>query len=258
MLSTLFRLPETRGVDINSPEAVLVHRRIIEQKVFLNKIYREHYALFQRQATALQALPGQLLELGSGGGFLKTILPEVITSDVAAYPTVDRVVYADRLPFAEASLKAIFLIDVLHHLPEPDLFFKEAERCLTPGGRVIMIEPFNSWLSRWVYKHFHHEDFDENAREWRVAGQGRLTAANQALPWIIFWRDQDLFRARYPALKILERRPHTALRYIFSGGLSWRALLPGVCYALVRRLDEVLAHFPRAFPLFQTIILERV
>lgn len=33
------------------------------------------------------------------------------------------------------------MIDVLHHLAKPKLFFGEARRILEPGGRLIMIEP---------------------------------------------------------------------------------------------------------------------
>jgi SAM-dependent methyltransferase len=256
-LPSFLLIPETRGLDLDSPEAILVHKKIIQKKAFLRKIYEEIYSFFRQQTEILKALPGEMLELGSGGGFLKNVLPEVVTSDVAAYPTVDRVVFADHLPFADRSLKAIFMVNVLHHLSEPDLFFKEANRCLVGGGRVIMIEPFNSVLARFVYKHFHHELFDEAISEWRVTGQGRLTASNQALPWIIFWRDRALFESRYPGLRILETAPHTALRYILSGGLSLRFSVPGIFYPLVRWIDRGLAHFPAKFPLFQTIVLER-
>lgn len=255
--SSLFLIPETRGLDLDSPDAVLVHKRVIQSKPFLCRLYRTFYREFQRHADALRDLPGEMLELGSGGGFLKALMPDVITSDVAAYPTVDRVAVADRLPFGDGMLKAIFLNNVLHHIPTPDDFFREAARCLTPGGRVVMIEPFSSRFSRFLYKNFHHEPFDETAQEWRVTGSGRLIGSNQALPWIIFWRDRALFEARYPQLEILETQPHTALAYALSGGLSWRSPLPGAAFPMVHRLDALLSHWPTLFPLFQTIVLRR-
>ena len=256
-LRSLFLIPETRGLDLDAPEAVAVHRDLIRKKGFLRQVYVMFYGEFRRQADLLRDVPGNMLELGSGGGFLKELMPEVITSDVAAYPTVDRVAFADRLPFADGALKAIFLNNVLHHIPEPEAFFREAERCLTPGGRVVMIEPYNSRFGRMMYKRFHHEPFDETVREWRVASPGRLTGSNQALPWVIFWRDRALFETRHPSLEILDTRPHTALGYALSGGLSWRSPLPGALFPAVRWLDAQLSRFPNTFPLFQTIVLRR-
>lgn len=257
MLSSLLVLPETRRIDLDSPEAVPIHRQIILNKTFLRNLYHDHYEIFRREAARVRALSGEILELGSGGGFLKDNLPEVITSDVEAYPLVDRVVFADRLPFADRGLKAILLLNVLHHLPQPELFFREAQRCLTSGGRVVMIEPFNSLVARLLYKRFHHEPFDETARDWRVEGQGRLTASNQALPWIIFWRDRGRFEERYPDLQIVERKPHTLTCYALSGGLSYRSLAPGILFPLFRFLDKMLSWAPSLFPIFQTIILEK-
>src|SRR5262245_42268223 len=193
MLSSLLSLPEARGIDLDSADAVPVHRQIILKKPFLRNLYKEQYEVFREQADLVRSLPGSLLELGSGGGFLKDHLPDVITSDVALYPSVDRVASADQLPFKDKELKAIFMLNVLHHLSSPEAFFREAERCLTSGGRLVMVDPFNSSMSRFIYKRFHHEPFDETVTEWRVQGEGRLTASNQAIPWIIFWRDRDRF-----------------------------------------------------------------
>jgi len=45
------------------------------------------------------------------------------------------------LPFADDTLRAIVMTDVLHHLQNLRRFFKEASRCVEVGGKVIMIEP---------------------------------------------------------------------------------------------------------------------
>lgn len=256
-LLSFLELPETRGLDIDSPKAIPIHRDIILRKEFLRRLYLDHYQLFKDQAKILAPLKGEMLELGSGGGFLKEVMPEVITSDVEAYPTVDRVALASPLPFADASLKAIFLLNVLHHIPEPELFFKEAQRCLVPGGRIVMIEPFNSIMARFLYKNFHHEPFDETVTEWHLPKGGRLSMSNQAMPWIIFSRDRALFEKRYPSLRIVSMEAHTFLGYALSGGLSWRSLLPGAAYPIIRGLDGLLSKLPSLFPIFQSIILER-
>jgi SAM-dependent methyltransferase len=251
------RLPEAESIDIDSPAAILVHRSIILRKPFLRRLYQDWYAVFQKQARELGGVSGELLEIGSGGGFLKDVMPSVITSDVDKFPTVDRMMRADALGFDRGGLKGIFLLNVLHHIPEPQAFFKEAERCLARGGRVVMIEPFNSALSRWIYRTFHHEAFEQTVKSWDTPAGGRLSASNQAIPWIIFWRDRERFERLYPTLKIVEREAHTSILYLISGGLSMRALLPSFLYPVARALDRLLSRFPALFPMFQTVVLER-
>ncbi len=57
---------------------------------------------------------GEVLELGSGGGFLRDVFPNVTTSDVMQIPGVDLQVDARRLPFADGSLRAIVGTNVVH------------------------------------------------------------------------------------------------------------------------------------------------
>jgi len=220
-------------------------------------MYEDYYAVFGEQTALLASLPGKLLELGSGGGFLKERLSEVVTSEICEDPLVDRVVDAGHLPFGDRELKGIFMLNVLHHLPDPMAFFKEALRSLVSRGRVVMIEPYNSWLGRIVFKKAHHEPFDENASSWSVQGSGRLTGSNQALPWIIFSRDRTLFETHFPDLQIRVIQPHTVTRYLLSGGLSWREMAPSFTHSALKQLDLFLSRSPRIFPLFQTIILEK-
>ncbi len=45
---------------------------------------------------------------------------------------------AQRLPFRDASFDVVILYEAVYYLPEPDRFFAEARRVLTPGGVVIV------------------------------------------------------------------------------------------------------------------------
>lgn len=252
-----WRLPSFEHADLDSAEALSIHREVISQKPFLKNVYFDFYAEFVREARALQALPGALIELGSGGGFLKSMLPDVVTSDVCAAPFIDRIIFADKLPFPDGGVKGIFFLNVLHHLPDPEAFFKEADRALVNGGRVVMIEPFNSAWARVFYKRFHYEPFDEAAAQWRLPEGGRLTASNQAMPWIIFHRDRAQFESRFPRLKIKRLSPHGVLAYALSGGVTYRGFCPSGAYPLVRRIDRWLSHWPSVFPIFETIVLEK-
>lgn len=239
---------------LDDPRTTLAHRDLILQKPFLKRLYTDWYAsfiaVFQRQSGARH------LEIGAGGGFLKTLYPAVITSDILPLPNVDSVFSAEALPFANNELGSIVMLNVFHHIPRPWLFLQEAQRTLAVGGRIVMIEPANSLLGRFIYKRFHHEPFDEHgARE--IKPGNPLSNSNQALPWIYFERDLALFRQEFPQLRINHVRYHTPFAYVISGGLSRSALLPHWLYPLVRAMEFVLSPLNRVLGLFCTVEIEK-
>jgi len=245
----------TFGTDLDDPARTVAHGELIRAKPFLRKVYEAWYAEIRSQAGSAPA-SGEIVEIGSGGGFLKEVIPGVITSDVMPLPGVDRCFPADRLPFEPSSLKAICMLNVLHHLPDPAAFFEKASDQLAPGGRIVMIEPANTPFSRFVYTRFHHEDFDPTAG-WTLTGEGPLSVSNQALPWILFVRDRDRFFARFPKLAIRSLRVHTPLLYLLSGGLSYRALAPAWSFGLFTLLESAGSFANGLTGLFQTIVLEK-
>src|SRR5262245_5557759 len=115
MFKKLLAHPLTRGLDIDAPETSELRRRIVREKVFLRRLYEEWY-----QALVARIPPGEgkVLELGSGGGFLREVLPELITSDILPLPDVDLVLDARTLPLASGELRAIVMTNVLHLIPQ--------------------------------------------------------------------------------------------------------------------------------------------
>ncbi len=215
--------------------ATTTHRAdLLRRRAYLQQLYRHWYALLIAE---LPAVTGRVLELGSGGGFLKDLLPEVITSDVLPIPTVERVLDARDLPFGDASLRSIVGTNVLHHIPEIERFFDEASRVLVRGGRLIFIEPWPTSWSLLIYRHFHHEPFDP-AAGWEIPPGGPLTAANGALPWIMFERDRDLFHARFPRLKVIQPRRIMPFSYLACGGIGRALTLPKAMFALIRTFEK--------------------
>jgi SAM-dependent methyltransferase len=241
--------------DLDDPKATLAHRDIILQKPFLKRLYNDWYAIFIRKSKELKN--GKYLEIGSGGGFLKEVFPEVITSDILSLPNVDLVFSAEKMPFKENELASIVMLNVFHHIPKPHLFLKEAERTLITGGKIIMVEPANSNLGRFIYKRFHHEPFDEKgARE--IKAGNPLSNSNQALPYIYFERDLDLFKKEFPLLKIKSTHYHSPFSYIISGGVSRSAMLPMFSYKIIKGLEFILSPLSKKIGLFCTIEIEKI
>jgi SAM-dependent methyltransferase len=239
---------------LDMPETTILHSQLIREKYFLRKIYIDFYSRFKRAVVNPQGKC--LVELGSGGGFIKEIIPNAITSDIIKIPNVDMYFSAEQMPFENGSVDAFFMIDVLHHIINPQLFFREAQRCLKPSGKIVMIEPANTLWGRFIYKNLHHEPFDVKA-EWLLNSTGPLSGANGAMPWIIFQRDRKIFEEKFPNLRILKISPHTAFRYLISGGLNPRQLAPSFCYGLVAVTECLLKPFNKFIGMFQTIELEK-
>ena len=246
--------PLARGLDLDDPRTTERRRQIILAKPFLRKIYAEWYAQI---VAALPTRPGRVLEIGSGGGFLKSLLPELVTSELLAISWVDVVLDARALPFRDGSLRAIVMTNVLHHISEPRRFFAEASRCLGAGGRIICVEP---WVSAWagfVMRRFHHEPFEPRAERWEFDTAGPLTGSNGALPWILFERDRARFLAEFPQCRIEIAHVGMPFRYLLSGGVGSWISAPGWSFGLFRWLDRLVASRTRMFDIFATIVITR-
>jgi hypothetical protein len=173
----------------------------------------------------------------------------------AVYNTV--VLDARWLPFSSGSLKAIVMVDVLHHIPDGRAFLTEAERCLRSEGSIVMIEPWVSTWSRLVYTHLHHEPFNVGADDWTFSSAGPLSGANGALPWIIFQRDRHIFESEFGELQIRAMSPFIPFMYLLSRGVSMRQLMPAATFSFWSRLESGLSRWPSHWSMFALIHLVR-
>jgi SAM-dependent methyltransferase len=246
--------PLTRGMSIDDPRTTALRRQIIQGKPFLRKLYRQWYEAI---AAAVPDGAEPALELGSGAGFLREFVDHLITSDVFATPGVDLVLDGRQLPFSDGTLRAILMVDVLHHIPAARRFFSEAARCVRPGGRVVMIEPWVSAWSGFVYRRFHHEPFDPAAAQWEFPATGPLSGANMALPWIMFQRDRAQFEREFPQWQVKSIRPCTPFCYLLSGGVSMRSLCPGFAFGLWRGVEAMVFPLRNQLSMFAQITLVR-
>ena len=249
ILNKLLGHPLTRGLSVDDPRTTLLRHDIIQDKAFLHALYTEWY----EQIIGVLPKKNDVLELGSGAGFLQQFLPAVITSEVFETPGVKLIADACALPLPDKSLDAIVMTDVFHHIPDVSRFLLEASRCVRPGGVVVMIEPWRTPWSEWVYTHLHSEPFSPDSG-WEIPNSGPLSGANGALPWIIFQRDRALFETRFPQWHIKKIEPMMPFSYLLSGGVSMRSLMPGWLYRPIRALERVIGQ--KKWAMFALIELE--
>lgn len=251
-------LPEARGINLDSPGAIDVHRRIILNKPFLRQWYEIYFDAVGKAEAKTAHLGGVSLELGSGAGLLKDVYPDIITSDTVINANIDRVEDAAALSFADSSLRAVYCLNTLHHISDAQHFFSELDRCLMPGGVALMVEPCMSRFARFVWRYLHHENC-EPQRDWELPDDGRMSASNSALPWIIFDRDRRLFEARFPELRVVEIKYFDCLLYLLSGGVSYRALAPAFVFKYLYSIEKQIPQgmMKDALALFQIIQLRK-
>jgi hypothetical protein len=84
-----------------------------------------------------------------------------------------------------------------------------------------------------------------------------LSGANGALPWIVFERDLPQFATAFPMLEIEQISYHSPLRYLLSGGVSYRQLVPGFSYGFFRCLDRLLSRISSGWSMFVTIRIRK-
>ncbi len=218
----------------SSTEALGKYAQIWDRKPVLRVVYEDFY-----DRLAAECLPGLTIEIGGGIGNLKQRLADVITTDIQFAQWLDCVADAQRLPFAACCAANIVMVDVLHHIEFPLVFFREIERVLQPGGRALMVEPAITWGSTLFWRLFHHEPVRSSAD---VLMEGRPTAerdpydSNQAVPTILATRDRERFHKQFPALRIKRVDWFAFAAYPLSGGFQRWSLLSA---RLARRLLRI-------------------
>jgi SAM-dependent methyltransferase len=221
------------------------YRDVWERKPVLRLIYDDFY---DRLAAACH--PGTTIEIGGGVGNLKARLGEVVATDIQSAPWLDCVADAQRLPFAAGCAANIVMVDVLHHLEFPVVFFREAGRVLRPGGRVLMVEPAITWGSSLFYRLLHHEPVRTSA-EVLIDGTPDPKRdpydSNQAIPTLLATRDRERFHRLVPALRIASVEWFSLAAYPLSGGFKpWSLISAGIArrmLALERALEPTLGRF---------------
>ncbi len=132
-IKSIIAHPYTRDLSIDDPRTTERRRAVIQGNSFLRHIYDEWYSSI---AARIPSGSGAVVEFGSGAGFLNDYVPDLIASEVFICPGISIVLDARGLPFAPASLKAIAMVDVPHHIPDVTLSCWRQTDAYSPAGHL--------------------------------------------------------------------------------------------------------------------------
>ncbi|NLO92499.1 MAG: class I SAM-dependent methyltransferase [Elusimicrobia bacterium] len=210
-----------------------------KSKAALRLFYAQAYARCAEMLSRTEP-GGTAVELGAGPGLSAQFLPQLLATDITPGPGIQLVADAQRLPFADNSLGAVFMLNTLHHLPDPELALSEIQRCLKPGGRALISDQYPGFPGALVFRFLHSEPYDPSAPGWKSSAAHPMAGANGAIAHIIFVRNRDKFHTLFPRLELVSVTPHTPLLYWLSGGLkSWK-LVPDALAPAAARADSAL------------------
>jgi SAM-dependent methyltransferase len=253
--------PRIRGVDVDDNVLLDIHTEILREKPLLRSAFKNFYRDMMNLCDRMLIVSGMEIELGRGAGFFKSLRSELITSDIRKGPHIDLVLDAQNMSLPDNSVRCIYAINVFHHLPDPERFFSELCRVLRPGGGCILIEPHGGLGSALLHRHLHSDErFLPDAQSWQTTDiGGPLSGANQALAYIVFDRDIARFKRLYGEHLEIVYRGYSlnALRYLLSGGLNFRQLLPSVFEPILRVLESVSRPLARYWSFHQIIVIRK-
>ena len=112
-----------------------------------------------------------------------------------------------------------------------------------------------------IYKRVHKSEYfnDKEAFNYKIKSKTAMEKANQALSYIYFVRDRKKFYRKFPKLKII----HTSvfnnyLRFLFSGGLNFRKLLPDFLISFVKLLELIMFPLKKILGIHYIIVIKRI
>lgn len=260
----IFLHPLARGLrDVDdSTRRIPVHRQLIRAKPLLYQGYLRWYEEVLPAYRDTAHVPGEVVEVGCGPGFLEELIPGLVKTDSVPNPFAQHIMDAMAMEYPDQSLRALIAVGVVHHLPSPARFFAEAQRCLRPGGRLALVEPSHHYpvpgFPRRLFTLLnHYEYFDDRVSTWDNRHAGNMRGANLALPWVIFERDRATFEVRFPHLRILQVRYHSPISHVLAGAFSLRSVVPAVAVPAIFAVERALASIAPSLGAMMTIHLEK-
>jgi hypothetical protein len=73
----------------------------------------------------------------------------------------------------------------------------------------------------------------------------------------VFARDRTIFEREFPELQIEQIRPFLPLRYLLSGGIGMRSLMPGFAHPIWAGIEKLLSPFNGKLAMFALVVLRK-
>jgi SAM-dependent methyltransferase len=236
-----------------------INRDIYKKKKIIKLVYKNYYLLIKNNL--LKKKNYHILEIGSGGGNIKKVIPECITSDQFRNKNIDSIENIYKIKFNNNSLSNIILIDVFHHLEYPLVALNEIDRVLIKHGRLIMIEPAMGLIPRIIYKIFHYEP---NGFNIKINKRKKLPInfnfnkyfASQSFPWRIFFLNELKLKKKFNINKVTL---FSDFAFLLSGGYSYRSFYPEKLYPVIKYIDKFLSIISlRIFSSRMLVVIKKV
>lgn len=252
--------PLVKNIDMSGDERLVVHKKILMEKVMLKTVFTEFHHLFKSLANKYLTVKGIEVELGAGISPLRGTYPEILASDIVNAEHLDLILDAQNMNLEDQSVSVIYGQNCFHHFSNPDKFFNELERVLTKGGGCILLDPYYGPFANFIYKRiFKTEGFDRDFPSWNTPFEPPMFGANQALSYLVFVRDLDAFKKKHPSLEIVYRKEvNNYLRYLLSGGLNFRKLLPDILTNPLRFVEFLLLPLSKILALHHVIVIKKL
>ena len=235
---------------------ILGNQKLLLSKPLLKTLYHQFYTIIKDCIS--EQINGQIVEIGSGIGLIRDIIPECFCTDLFPNPWIDKVENIYALSFQDNELSHVILFDVFHHLRYPETALKQVFRVLKPGGRVILFDPCISLLGLFVWGPFHHEPLGLN-QPITLEAPGNFKAdqadyyAASSNAYRLFWGSR---KTPYQENVILKQR-FSCLSYILSGGFSKPQLYPSVLLPFMKIIEKGMDYFPLLFATRTLIVMEK-
>ena len=229
-----------------------------QKKPVLRRIYKAFYELIAKHLSV--GVNGHLVEIGSGIGTIKEIIPSCIRTDLFPNPWIDRIENAYKLSFSDTSVSNIIMFDVFHHLRYPGTAIKESHRVLKSSGRLIIFEPCLSLLGLFIFGMLHPEPLGLIQEiQWFAPldwlPDNTTYYASQGNASRIFLGNR--YRRFFTDWQLVEVKRLSAISYIATGGYSRPQLYPSAVLFIMKAIDYLCDLLPWLFATKLLVVLEK-
>ena len=208
------------------------------------------------------------IEVGSGAGFTKDFIKNknFKLTDLGFDEHLDfKNVNAQNTGFENESFDYVIASNMIHHIPYPIKFFRETNRILKKGGKLIIFESYCSIFFQLATIIMKHEGFDFTLNVWDEnipkSDEKNAWHGNIAVPHLIF-DDKNIFNDKLGELFSIEYEKLTeCFVFINSGGVTSKTAhvpMNNFFLNILHRIDNILVKlFPKIFCMGRRLVLKK-